>query len=242
MFQVKTSTILKSCLILFIGICIGHITSMILTFELSDIEKKASLLKNIFYFGSEKNLTALFSSALFILLGCYFRAIATVVTTNQTYWKAISYLAVFLACDEWFAIHDAVLNIYGMGPLGIPIWVWVYGSLAVLLFVRSIPFLKSIPPMLMTYLIVSAAIYIAGSALMEAVTYSYSDSNSLLENIGWFFEDGLEMGGVLVMIFGATTWLTTQKTTTLAFKKAPTLIIFAIVIIDLVISHTSIIT
>lgn len=71
---------------------------------------------------------------------------------------------------------------------------------------------------------------------MKVVTYSYTNTNSILENIGWFFEDGLKMVGTLTMIIGATIWLKNQKTTMLSFKKWPTIIIIAISFSDLILS------
>ena len=236
MINIKSSTLLKWCSSLFIIICIGHILAVISTFGLDNIDHNKSLLKTMFYISYEKNITALFSAGLFILLECYFRTIALHNTSNQKHWHLISYIAVFLACDEWFAIHDAVLNIYGRGLFNIPIWVWVYGSLALILLITSIKFLKNIPSFLMKYLILSGFIYISGSAIMKVVTYSYTNTNSILENIGWFFEDGLKMVGTLTMIIGATIWLKNQKTTMLSFKKWPTIIIIAISFSDLILS------
>ena len=39
---------------------------------------------------------------------------------------------------------------------------------------------------------------------MKVVTYSYTNTNSILKNIGWFFEDGLEMAGILTIIIRTT--------------------------------------
>ncbi len=236
MINIKSSTILKWCFSLFTIICIGHILAVITTFGLDNTEQNKSLLKTIFYFGYEKNITALFSAGLFILLGCYFRTIASNVTIHQKHWHLISYIAIFLACDEWFAIHDASLNIYGLGLFNIPIWVWVYGSLALILLLSSIRFLATIPSYLMKYLIISGFVYISGSAIMEVVTYSYKDTNSILENIGWFFEDGLEMSGTLIMITAASKWLKNQNIKIISFKKWPTIIISLISLTDLIMS------
>ncbi len=71
---------------------------------------------------------------------------------------------------------------------------------------------------------------------MEVVTYSYKDTNSILENIGWFFEDGLEMSGTLIMITAASKWLKNQNIKIISFKKWPTIIIILISLTDLIMS------
>jgi hypothetical protein len=70
---------------------------------------------------------------------------------------------------------------------------------------------------------------------MEVVTYSYTITNSILNNIGWFFEDSLEMMGILTMIGAATYWLKKQNCFDLSFKKWPAIVVCLIGLIDFIV-------
>ncbi|MGA0241895.1 MAG: hypothetical protein ACO3K7_02715 [Candidatus Marinamargulisbacteria bacterium] len=190
-------------------------------------------MKDMFYFGHEKSLSSLYSAGLFLVLSVYFRQVKDVVASDKKYWQWLGYLAIFLACDEWFAIHDSALNIYGMGRLNIPIWVWVYGGLLLGLVCLLMPFLCRMPRYLMGSLILSGIVYVSGSALMEVVTYSYNNSQSVLQQMGWFFEDSLEMVGVLVAIELVSTWLKRHQVTGISFQGRTV----CIVMVDLLVSY-----
>ena len=237
MFQIRFQSLIKLCIATYATVVAGHIVGVVLAYGNPDVEKGIYFIRDMFYFGHEKSITALFSAFLFILLGLLFRQIGTHDSINMKQWNLIGYVAVFLACDEWFAIHDAALNIYGRGLFGIPIWVWVYGSLAGFLFVSLIPFLKRISPFLMKWLIVSGVIFISGSGIMEVVTYSYNNTSSLLHNIGWFFEDGLEMAGVLTMIIAASSWLKSKKQSYFFIKPGLAYFIGVVGFGDLIVSY-----
>ena len=230
MFTTPSKYFIRFSTLTFLFVILGHITSVILSNTTPS--PIIQFIDTLFYFGHEKNITALFSAALFIILSYYFRAIGSYLNSNQRYWNIISYIAIFLACDEWFAIHDATLNIYGIGPLDIPIWVWVYGLLSLSLLAYLLPFLRSIPSYLTKSLLFSGFIFISGSAIMEAVTYSFppptSGDTSIFHHIGWFFEDGLEMSGVLTMIMAAHLWLLRNNVTHLNIKKWPAMLMITI--------------
>jgi hypothetical protein len=122
MLKINSSNVLYWCLIAFGIVCAGHILGVITTFGLSNFEKGTHLIHDLFYFTHEKSISSLYSAALFVILSYYFKTISTTLTNNTSHWRWLSYIAIFIACDEWFAIHDASLNIYGMGALNIPIW------------------------------------------------------------------------------------------------------------------------
>ena len=237
MISINLNSIFKAVLICLGIVFAGHILGVVSAIGVENIQKGTFIIRDMFYFGHEKSLSALYSAGLFILLGCFFRAISFHTPSNHKGWYIISYIAVFLACDEWFAIHDAALNIYGRGPLNIPYWVWVYGTLTIILAISLIPFLKAIPRYLMKWLIISGLIFISGSAIMEVVTYSFNDTGSLIQNIGWFFEDGLEMVGVLTMILASISWLKKQGVTELVLNKKLTYFVCLVGFLDLFVSY-----
>ena len=189
-----------------------------------------------FFFGYEKGITALFSAYLFVIAGLLFHKVSTLIKDHSKYWKVLSYVAYFLACDEWFAIHDAALNIYGKGLFNIPIWLMVYGTAAVFIFVISIPVLLKTPKKLVFGLILSGLIFITGSGVMEVLTYDFNDKMSVANHVGWFFEDSLEMLGVICLIGIFSQWLNEQQVNSINLKNWVFLLILGIGVIDLVIT------
>lgn len=216
----------------FILVCAGHITSVVTTYGLPPFEKGTYLIHDLFFFEHEKSLSSLFTATLFIVLGAYFKTIGSHLNNQVSKWQFLSVVAFFLACDEWFAIHDAALNIYGMGLFGIPVWLWVYGTLAIVLLITYIPFLLRIPPFLKKALLLSGLLYISGSGIMEVVTYTYNGHQSVANHVAWFFEDSLEMMGILTMIGAATYWLRQQQCPVLKVSKRATFLIFGVGILD----------
>ena len=237
MFKFSTASLFKYIISTFILVCIGHIIAVNNMNDLTTATGIGLIFKKLFYFGDEKTFSALFTSFLFVVLAVFFKHIGTLETKLQKHWNCLSYIAFFLAADEWFAIHDAVLNIYGMGLFNIPVWVWVYGSLTLILLITYIPFLKKIPATLMKYLILSGATYVSGSVIMEVMTYSYTDIHSLTQNIGWFIEDSLEMIGIIIMIKGASIWLDTQRNYEITLNKVIVFVVIPVGVIDLVVSY-----
>lgn len=219
MITISFSTLFRWVIAGFLIVSIGHIAGVLLTHDVPNIEKNNYILRYMFYFGNEKSISALYSAFLFLLVGHCFKTIGRMTNTFSKHWAFLQYLAIFLACDEWFAIHDALLNVYGMGPFNVPIWVWVYGLLFGTMLLIFIPFLKQIPKYLMLSILLSGTIYVSGSGIMEVVTYSYENTASLAQNIGWFIEDGLEMIGLVTMLGCLGAWLKNQGIVTLSLHR-----------------------
>ena len=155
MFNFNLNKLSFSFIFMFFVVCVGHLVSVYATINIVPMSNFYLLIDKFFFFGYEKGFTALFSAFLFIVVGRMFFEISKILVENKLYWKLLSYVAYFLACDEWFAIHDAALNIYGLGFFNIPIWLWVYGTLAICLFVFSIPVLLKSPRYLFFAILVS---------------------------------------------------------------------------------------
>ena len=191
-----------------------------------------NFLLDLFFFGYEKNITALYSSYLFVIVGLFFHVLAKEPSQLSKSWKWLRNLAIYFACDEWFAIHDALLNPLGIGPLNIPYWVWIYGLFCIIILIRLLPFIKRIPKQLMTSLIIGASVFITGAALMEVVTYQNQVFYSIPFQIGMFFEDGLEMSGLLITIYGFIHYFKSKSMSYVTFPKVFTLSAFFIGLID----------
>ena len=72
---------------------------------------------------------------------------------------------------------------------------------------------------------------------MEVVTYSYFDTHLLAQNIGWFFEDALEMVGIICMIFIAGHWLQKKGQSSIYIHQWVTLLIVIVGFADLIVSY-----
>ena len=227
----------KLILLFFLVVIIGHIIGVYIGMNtIPGLDKPQNLFLDLFYFNSEKNITALFSSYLFIIIGLFFHVLSSDYSEQKKGWCWLRNIAIYLACDEWFAIHDSVLNVYGLGPLEIPYWVWVYAVLCCFILVRLIPFIRYIPERLLRFLIIGAAVFIGGAALMEVVTYQSQHFFSLFFQIGLFFEDGLEMSGLLIALYGLISYFNLQNLTRIRFPKLFCYSVLAIGLVDFAVS------
>ena len=125
---IRTSLLLKIIFAIFGTIVIGHISGVV--YGISNFIED-TIITDLFFFGHEKNITALYSSALFLLIGYCFHQLSIKYNKDQKNWKLLRNICAYLACDEWFAIHDALLNPLGLGPLKVPYWVWIYAVIFV---------------------------------------------------------------------------------------------------------------
>lgn len=160
----------------------------------------------------EKHLGAMFSTAL-ILLASALMAFAAWRTTPTKKIMALGWLMVagvmlFMACDEYFSIHEhagefAGLETDGFGTQVIPIWV---KAMAVVVAVLCIPmglFWWTLPRGLRIRTALSAIIFLLGAAGMEVVSAAYV-RHFVIGDFGYFalvaVEEGLEMLGILILI------------------------------------------
>ena len=229
---IRTSLLLKIIFAIFGTIVIGHISGVV--YGISNFIED-TIITDLFFFGHEKNITALYSSALFLLIGYCFHQLSIKYNKDQKNWKLLRNICAYLACDEWFAIHDALLNPLGLGPLKVPYWVWIYAVIFVFILINLLPFIKKIPKSLLKYLIPGAIVFIAGAAIMEVVTYSIPDFFDVFFQFGLFFEDGLEMAGLLIASYGCLKH--TEVNQTLVFPKTKLIIISIIAFADGVFSN-----
>lgn len=227
----------KIILLLFACVIFGHIWGVYLGMNTTvTVGRPQNFLLDLFYFNSEKNITALFSSYLFIIIALFFHDLAATFSDQKKGWMWLRNIAVYLACDEWFAIHDSVLNVYGLGPFDIPYWVWVYAVLCSFILIRLIPFIRFIPAYLFRFLVAGAAVFIGGAALMEVVTYQSQHFFSIFFQIGLFFEDGLEMSGLLITIYGLISYFRSRNISEVRFPKVFCYLVLFIGLIDFAVS------
>ena len=197
---------------IFVVLLIGHLTSVM--YYMGDLPKSPSfgkqLVLDLFFFEHEKNLPAWFSAGLFLLAACYFSQIAKkkkrIRDRFAKQWKGLQYVCIFLACDEWFSIHEN-LNDFGLAAFDIPYWVIIYLILTLLLVISYVPFIKHLPKKTIFIFIAAAGSYIGGAALFETVNYQLHDFNSWVYQRYLLVEDGLEICGCIILLYGCASYI-----------------------------------
>ena len=194
-----------------------------------------------FFFEYEKNIPALFTTLLMFCIGVCLKRIAETDTIREegTYrlWKGLQYTVVFLACDEWFSIHEG-LNDLGVSSFGVPYWVLIYLGLATVLAVTYIPFMFNLLKKTLYIWLGGAFIYIGGAALFETVNYQIHDFNTIAYQTYLVFEDGLEIMGLLVILWGCLDYMKVRfKDTQFSISKRWAVILTVLMGIEMVITY-----
>ena len=104
---------------------------------------------------------------LFIILGI-FHTIGKNATSLNKQWHLLKYVAIYLGCDEWFAIHDTLWNFKGYF-LGIQYWLWIYLIFFTMLLLPLLSFIKKMNATLRNQLILAGFIFILGAGIFETL-------------------------------------------------------------------------
>ena len=234
--NVHFSKLFKIVLLLFSVILAGHGISVALFAHLPiSPETGTNIIFDLFYFEHEKSITALYSGGLFIVLSMLFHLIAKQAKSSVKQWHFLKYIAIYLGCDEWFAIHDTIWNIKGHF-LGIQYWIWIYLILFSLLALPLITFIKKMDCTLRRHLFFSGFVFILGAGVFETLN-PHSGFNTLAYQGYLIIEDGLEMLGVIIAIFATMNYLKKQNINSIVLSKWPTITILTLCLLDLIITY-----
>lgn len=203
--------------------------------KLTGVKSEKYLALELFFFEFEKNIPTLFSA--FLLLFCGHLLLTLHKENKSVFTKGLGYVFVFLACDEWFCIHET-LNQVEISYL--PSWVFFYLPLAIIVTVFSIPFLKSLPKKMALLTVSSGIIYAFGSVVFELsnITFASFNFNDPLFQLLLFLEDGSEMSGAFLFIVTVLMILKKQYNYThLQLPTWPLLYLCLFGILDIIISY-----
>jgi len=163
-FDTIKSVFLKSMF----GLWLMHLVSTVIYFsKIEALNFGKYPLLDLFYFEYEKNLPAFFSAFLLLSCGYLLLHLSKKDKENNLPYKSakrLGYVFFFLACDEWFSIHEILLQV---PKIVIPFWLYVYIPLAILVLISSIPFLKSLPARILKLTLLSGFLFISGAVLFE---------------------------------------------------------------------------
>lgn len=156
-------------------------------FGLPAVHKYLDFLVTEFYMDSEMNLPTFYAAGLSILIGLSLFFIAWTAARNgkpdRMYWIFLGLLFLFLPFDEIFSLHEMLTapvqdRIYAVGVL---YWPWFLPLLPVLavLFLTYLRFLLRLPRRTFVLLMVSAALFLGGAIVIEALGAAFADEYGL---------------------------------------------------------------
>lgn len=194
-------TFTKNALKILLILAVCHalvLTYLSETYHLSSIKH---LLYDLFYFEKEKNIPSLFSGLLLLYSGYILIKISqygkAALDPKATHWKVMAYVFIFLACDEWFVIHESFnkIPIFAAETLEQkPTWILFYAVPLLGLSAYYLPFFQKMPVKTLVKMFAAAACFLFGATFLEFINYGVKYPMMVL------LEDGFEIIGTLIFI------------------------------------------
>ena len=196
---------------------LANIVSIIITLFVTGIEHYHWLAR-FFYMDAEKNMPTFFSAVLLLFSFLLLAFIAVSEQKRKTpqvlYWRILSLGFLFMAIDEQYSFHERLVEpmrqLLGCGHLGCFYFAWVIPGMGVV-FILGLFFLRfwlSLPPKTRLNFLIAAAIYLGGCLGIELIEGCYAESHGFF-NLTFCMlatlEESLEMGGVIIFIWGLMT-------------------------------------
>lgn len=176
-----------------------------------------NIYERLFDLNKEANIPTWYSSLILFISSCllffisYYKGVKDI---NQKYWRTLAFIFLFLSIDELSSIHEdfnnPVRSLLHLG--GIFYWSWIVPAILILviLFFYFIRFLLSLPKNTRNLFLLSAIIFVGGAVGLEMIggfLYSIDMNNSIPHRIETFFEEVMEMTGVLIFIYSLLNYI-----------------------------------
>ena len=173
-----------------------------------------------FDLGGESNIPAWFSSKLLLIAALLVGFIAAIKKTRKeefsNHWLLLTFIFVFLSCDETVQIHEAtgshvhsIANLPFTKFIG---WVIPYSLLVILFGAAYLRFFLHLPRRFKLLFASAGGIYVGGALGMELLTGAIG--RVVLEGrIHFLFnilEESLEMAGIAVFIYALLSYLSSE--------------------------------
>ncbi len=167
----------------------------------------------LFNLDVEKNVPSVYSALLLASSGFLLILIATRTRKLKkrfaAHWLFLGIVFIFLAADEFFAIHEALVEPIreSLNTSGLLYFAWIipYAIFIVILFLAYLKFLKSLPKDIFVKFITSGSLYIFGGIIIESFGGRYIESRSWQKDDVWFamitFEEMLEIVGISLFLY-----------------------------------------
>lgn len=171
-------------------------------------------IRGLFSLDNERNIPALFSTALLLVASLLLLAIMLHERNHGARdvarWAILAAGFLLMAIDESLSFHERLIEptrqLLGPGKLGIFYFAWVIPGLALVLVlgVFFLPFLLRLPAATRFTFILAAALYLGGAIGMELVDGRYRElhGTEIVYHLLVAVEEGLEMAGAILFIYG----------------------------------------
>ena len=178
----------------------------------------AQITPHLFTFDAETNFPSLFSGVMLALASLLLAAIALIQKTIRArytkYWRALSWIFLYIAIDEICSIHELLIPILRglFNTRGVLYFPWVIPA-AILLTIFLIifkDFIVNLPPKTRNLFLLAGTIYVSGALGMEVLGGYLGDTIGFNTKGYWIvstIEELLEMFGVVIFIYGLLSYI-----------------------------------
>lgn len=163
-----------------------------------------------FNIDTERRFGALFSTLLILfasgtMLAASVRSVPKKVMVIG--WLFLSGVLLFMACDEFFMIHERVGEFFGakdhFGTAVIPGWVKAMGVIVLILCLPMGLFWWKLPTYLKIRTAIAAGVFLSGAIGVEILSMTHADGSGI-HNFGYTLlaalEEGMEMLGMIIAV------------------------------------------
>jgi len=192
---------------LFLVAC--HITVWTLSFETNVLNSDwHGHWAFLFDLDTEAGFGTWFSAAMLLLAGVltliHARRCRPANDPWDRWWSILGYGLVVLSVDEIVGLHEAAnSDVWFTAYFGH--WTILGFGVAALAGVALMPFVFRLPRRTLVLLLLAGVVYLAGAIGVEFATISYENAdrlNTLAYNLWNALEEGLEMAGVILYLYG----------------------------------------
>ena len=201
-----------------------------------NLNNGSDIIPHYFNFDRESNFPTLYSALTLGFCSYLLHLIAMLKKSRQAkfanYWKALSWIFLYMAVDEACTIHELLIPILqeAFNARGILYFAWVVPALFLLaIFLLTFrQFIQNLPAKTRTMFILAGSIYIGGAIGMEMVGGYVADTfgfNTFAYGMSARIEELLEILGILIFINQLLVYLQSQLTDihfSLSFRSSKT--------------------
>ncbi len=182
------------------------------------IEELPWLFRQLFDVDEEDALPTWFSSFLLLIVSAFLWYCARRKRDSAdrwaVYWYVLSVGFLLMSIDEVAGIHETINSIIDSH------WAVGGGILALVIGLCFVPFLLGLPRRTALLFVVSGVVYISGVVGIELLSQPM-DSDSLAYNLVTLVEEGLEIFGVILFLYGLLDHMRQPGTDTAKSTLAP---------------------
>lgn len=132
------------------------------------------------------------------------------------HWLFLAGLFILLSLDDFLSIHEKISSLleHRFQPSGLLHFAWAApaGLLALLGLVAFVPFLRSLPPYTAILFVVASIVFLGGAVGLEMINGAIEEraGESFTYRMSTNAEEGLEMAGLLILIYALMSYLEQQ--------------------------------